>query len=208
MKKQHLLGLACVFVLSGSAFAQPASRVPQTPQPGDGPSGTVRGGVAVPAGYVIGAEDVLSVIFWRERDMSADVVVRPDGKISVPLLDDVQAAGDTPEELSAALEKAAAKLVAEPDATVVVKEIHSRRVFVVGRVVRPGTFPLASEMNVLQAIAMAGGFMDYADQEHVLVIRFEKGREERFRFNYKDVINGRNIHQNLSLKPGDTVVVK
>lgn len=208
MIKQHLVGLACVFVLSGSVFAQPASRAPQAPQPGNGSSAAAHGGVALPAGYVIGAEDVLAVIFWRERDMSAEVVVRPDGKISIPLLNDVQAAGYTPEELSATLEKVAAKFVAEPNATVLVKEIRSRRVFVVGQVNRPGTFPLGSDMNVLQVIALAGGLLDYANRENILVIRTENGAERRLRFNYKEVVDGRNVGQNVMLKPGDTIVVR
>ena len=100
---------------------------------------------------------MLSIVFWRDKDMSADVVVRPDGKISLPLLNDVQAAGLTPEQLRAQLVKAAAKFIEDPNATVVVKEIHSRKVFITGNVAKPGTFPLVGDMNVMQLIAMAGG---------------------------------------------------
>src|SRR3982751_5453815 len=126
---------------------------------------------SVPADYVIGPQDVLSIVFWREKDLSADVVVRPDGKISLPLLKDLQAAGLSPEQLTEALVKAAAKYVSQPNATVMVKEINSRKVFVVGQVAKPGTFPLAGEMSVLQVIALAGDVLEYAKATQITVIR-------------------------------------
>ena len=130
-------------------------RRPQTNRSTAGPA--LPAGAAVPAGYVIGPEDVLSIVFWRDKEMSADVVVRPDGKISLPLLNDVMAAGYAPEELRAQLVKAASKFLEDPNATVVVKEIHSRKVFVTGQVGKSGTYPLIGEMNVLQMIAHVGG---------------------------------------------------
>jgi polysaccharide export outer membrane protein len=199
---------ACVVLLCSAAPA-PAQQAspPQAPQP---PTNlTISPAVqTLPPGYVVGVEDVLSIVFWRERDMSADVVVRPDGKISLPLLDDIQAAGYTPEQLSVVLETAAAKFVSQPNATVVVREIHSRKVYVVGQVTRPGTFPLAGDMNVLQAIAMAGGLLDYADKGDIAIVRLENGRERRLKFNYNDVVKGKNVAQNVVLKPGDTIVVR
>src|SRR4051812_11764492 len=145
---------------------------------------------ATPADYVIGPDDQLSVVFWREKDLSADVVVRPDGKISLPLLKDVQAAGLSPEQLTDALVKAAAKYVSQPNATVMVKEINSRKVFVVGQVAKPGTFPLAGDMTVLQVIALAGDVLEYAKATKITVVRQEGGEERRFKFNYRDVLKG------------------
>ena len=125
---------------------------------------------------VIGVEDVLSVVFWKEKDLSAEVVVRPDGKISLPMLNDVQAVGLTPEQLADVVAKAAPKYVRDPGATVMVKAIRSRKVYVIGEVAKPGTFPLASEMNVLQAIAEAGGFLEHANKGDVVIVRTEKRR--------------------------------
>jgi polysaccharide biosynthesis/export protein len=161
----------------------------------------------LPPGYVIGAEDVLSIVFWRDKEMSADVVVRPDGKISLPLLNDVEAAGRTPDQLRAQLIKAASKYLEEPTAAVVVKEIHSRKVFVSGQVGKSGSYPLIGEMNVLQAIAHVGGLLEYADSKNIVILRNEDGQERRFKFNYKDVVKGKNVLQNIMLKPGDTIIV-
>ena len=177
----------------------------QARQPAGGTNGTLP---VLPKGYVIGPEDILSVVVWREKDLSADVVVRPDGKISLPLLNDVQAAGYTPEQLAEIIEKAAMKYVTESDATVIVKEIHSRKVFVLGDVARPGAFPLTSQMTVLQLIASVGGLLEFADKSNILILRNENGRERRLRFNYKEVIDGKNLQQNIALQPGDTILVR
>jgi polysaccharide export outer membrane protein len=195
--------LAALLVLL--AAAQQAT--PATPQqPASGPVDPPKS-VALPEGYVIGPEDALSVVFWRDKDMSADVVVRPDGKISLPLLNDVQAAGFTPEQLRAQLVKAASKFVEDPNATVVVKEIKSRKVFVTGNVAKPGTYPLGGEMNVLQLIAIAGGVLEYADTKNIVIMRNDNGRQQSFKFNYNDVIRQKRVEQNILLKPGDTVVI-
>jgi polysaccharide export outer membrane protein len=164
-------------------------------------------GVTLPTGYLIGADDVLTIVFWRDKEMSAEVVVRPDGRISLPLLNDVQAAGLTPDQLRADLEKAASKYIADPNSTVVVKEIHSRKVFITGNVAKAGTYPLTGEMNVLQLIALAGGLAEYADAKNIVVMRNEGGQPHAFKFNYKDVIKQKNVQQNILLKPGDTIVV-
>jgi polysaccharide export outer membrane protein len=164
-------------------------------------------GTTLPPGYVIGPDDVLSIVFWRDKEMSAEVVVRPDGRISLPLLNDVQAAGITPEELRAELEKGAAKYIAEPNATVVVKTINSRKVYITGNVLKPGTYPLNGDMSVLQLIAVAGGLQEYADSKKIVVMRKDEGRDQFFSFNYKDVVKQKNVQQNIALKPGDTVVV-
>jgi polysaccharide biosynthesis/export protein len=168
---------------------------------------TPDGGVPLPPGYLIGTEDTLSINFWREKEMSADVVVRPDGKISLPLLNDVQAAGLTPDQLREQLVKAAAKFVADANATVVVKEIRSRNVYITGQVTKGGAFPLIGDMTVLQLIALAGGLLEYADSKNIVLTRNENGTPKYYKFNYKDVMKGKNVQQNLVLKPGDTVIV-
>lgn len=198
------------FVVVGLAFAHVVPAVAQQAVARDRATstrGSAESGDALPPGYVIGVDDVLSVVFWRDKEMSADVVVRPDGKISLPLVNDVQAAGYTPEQLRGELVKAASRFIEDPNATVVVKEIHSRRVFVTGQVAKPGTYDLTGDMNVLQLIAEVGGLLEYADEKNIVVIRNTGGKEQRFRFNYKDVVRGKNVNQNILLQPGDTVVV-
>ena len=203
MNKTLAAALALVAVIVVPVGAQQAVKVTT---PADAPA-TGASSVPLPAGYVIGAEDVLSVVFWRDKDMSADVVVRPDGKISLPLLNDVDAAGLTPDQLRAQLVKAAAKYVEDPNATVVVKEIHSRKVFITGNVAKPGTFPLIGDMNVMQLIAMAGGLVEYADSKNIMIMRNDGGRQQSFKFNYKDVTKQKNVEQNIVLKPSDTIIV-
>jgi polysaccharide biosynthesis/export protein len=164
--------------------------------------------LTLPKDYVIGVEDVLNVVFWRDKDLSAEVVVRPDGKISLPMLNDVLAAGMTAEQLAAEVQKVATKFVRDPGATVIVKEVHSRRVYVVGEVSKPGMFSLAADMNVLQAIAAAGGFVEGANRSNVVIVRNDNGDERRYKFNYDDVVRGKNVKQNIRLVPGDTILVR
>lgn len=164
-------------------------------------------GVAAPADYVIGPDDVLTVVFWREKDMSSDVAVRPDGKISLPLLNDVQAAGLRPEELRQQLTEAAAKFIEDPTVSVVVKQINSRKVFVTGQVGKPGSYPLLGPTTVMQMLATAGGVLEYGDAKAIRVMRRNGGKELSLKFNYKDVLKGKNLQQNVELKPGDTIVV-
>jgi polysaccharide export outer membrane protein len=156
---------------------------------------------------VIGPEDVLAVVFWREKDLSADVMVRPDGMISLPLLNDVQAAGLTPDQLREKVMAEANKFVEDPNATVVVKQINSRKVFITGMVSKPGSYSLVGPMNVLQLIAMAGGLLEYADRGKISIMRTEKGNPTAYSFNYDWVRDRKNLRQNIELKPGDTVLV-
>ncbi len=171
------------------------------------PAPTAAPGAATPAGYTIGPDDVLTVVFWREKDMSAEVIVRPDGRISLPLINDIQAAGLTPDELRASLESAAAKFVREPNASVVVKQVNSLKVFITGLVEKPGGYPITGRVTVLQLIALAGGLQEYADREHIVIVRTENGRQTSYRFNYKELAQQKRIEQNIELRPGDTVLV-
>jgi polysaccharide export outer membrane protein len=164
-------------------------------------------GVVQPPGYVIGPEDVLSILFWREKDLSADVVVRPDGMISLPLLNDIHAAGLTTDELREKVMTEANKFVEDPNATIVVKQINSRKVFITGQVAKPGAYSLAAPMNVLQLIALAGGLLEYADRGRISVMRTEKGNPVAYPFNYNWAIERKNLKQIIDLKPGDTVLV-
>jgi polysaccharide biosynthesis/export protein len=197
------IAAACLVAVGTTAKAQtPVASQQMAPTSAPAPAG-----VALPPGYVIGPEDVLTIVVWREKDMSTDAVVRPDGQISVPLLNDLQAAGLTPDQLKAAIEKAALKLMAEPNATVIVKAINSRKVHIVGNVIKGGTYPLAGDMTVLQLIAQAGGLQEWADAKHISVMRKQDGKDVALKFNYKDVVKQKNLQQNVLLKPGDTVIV-
>jgi polysaccharide biosynthesis/export protein len=166
--------------------------------------------VTLPSDYVIGVEDVLGVVFWREQDrnLTTDVVVRPDGKISVPMLNDVRAAGLTPEQLATSVQQGASKYIRDAAVTVVVRAIHSRKIFVIGEVAKPGAVQIGSELTVLQALAEAGGFLEHAKKANVVIVRNEGGREQRFKFNYKDVVQGKQLEENIKLIPGDTVLVR
>jgi polysaccharide biosynthesis/export protein len=199
--------VAAILAVIGSGAVIAAQQAP--PAAGSPPAAepVASTGAALPAGYVIGAEDVLSIMFWRDKDMSADVVVRPDGRISLPLINDVEAAGLSPEQLRERLTQLASKLTRDPSLTVVVKEIHSRKVFITGNVGKPGAYPLSGDMNVVQLIALAGGLAEYADAKNIVVMRSEAGRQESFKMNFKDVVKQKNVQQNISLKPGDTVIV-
>jgi polysaccharide export outer membrane protein len=203
--KHRLFVVSMVLAFAGASVSAGAQQA--APRPMAHAEGAAPTGVTVPTGYVIGSQDLLSIVFWRDKDLSVEARVRPDGKISLPLLNDVQAAGLTPEQLRDALTKAAAKYVQEPNASVIVLEIHSRQVFITGNVAKPGSYPLNAEMNVLQLIAQAGGLLEYADAKNILVMRNEGGKPQQFKFNYKDVSRGKHLERNIVLKPGDSVVV-
>jgi polysaccharide biosynthesis/export protein len=159
-----------------------------------------------PPGFVIGPADVLSIVYWRDKDMSTDVVVRPDGKISLPLLNEITAAGLTPAELRDFLMSESKRYIANPNVTVIVKQINSRKVFITGEVGKPGTYPLDGPTNVLQLISMAGGLTSFTHGKDVIIVRKENGRSKTIKFNYQDVGKDR---QNIEdLKPGDMVVVR
>jgi polysaccharide export outer membrane protein len=165
------------------------------------------GAVPLPAGYVFGADDVIGVLFWREPDMSGDVIVRPDGLIGLPLLGDVPAAGRTPDQLKTDLQQAAARFITDPNVTILVKQINSRKVFITGEVTTPGAYPLTAPRTVMQLIALAGGLKEYADSKNITIMRTENGRQKSYKFNYNTVAQGKALPQNIQLQPGDTVIV-
>jgi len=188
-------------VVPGTVPAPPVTAAPVSGAP------VIPKGVDLPSDYVIGPDDILDVIFWRDKDMSALVSVRPDGRVTLPLLNDMQAAGLTPEQLRTSVMTAATKFVEDPNVTVVVKAINSRKVFVTGMVAKPGPYPLMGPTTVMQALSVAGGIQEFADSKNILIMRTENGRPVAYRFNYKEVLKRKNLKQNIELKPGDTVVV-
>jgi polysaccharide export outer membrane protein len=182
----------------GARPVPPAAEAAAAPRPSD---------PAVPADYVIGADDLLSIVFWKDKDMSAEARVRPDGRIALPLINEVQAAGLTPEALQQKITEESRKYMEDASITVVVREINSRRVFITGEVAKPGPYSLTSPITVMQLIAVAGGLKDYANSKNITIMRSEGGKQHSLKFNYKDVAAGKNLQQNIALKPGDTVVV-
>ena len=181
-----------------------AQEAPAT-DPASGKGAAVKPAPDPPGDFVIGPEDKLSIVFWRDKEMSTQVTVRPDGKISLPLLDEVQAAGKTPADLRALLIQESKRFFSNPNVTVVVDEINSRKVFITGQVVKPGSYVIVAPTTVLQLIAMAGGLKDFADSKNILIVREEHGRTSSYPFNFKEI--HKNLQQNVQLKPGDTVVV-
>ncbi len=200
--------------------ATPAQAAPAqaTPRQGQQPAGqrpgtrpapvaVVQNPVPPPPGYVIGAEDVLQILFRYDQDLTTEVTVRPDGMISLPMLSDVHAAGLTPEQLRDQVTESAKRFIEDPAVTVIVRTINSRKVFITGEVTRPGPYNLTTPTTVVQLIAMAGGLTEFADKGKITIMRMENGKPVSYKFNYKDVANGRNLKQNIELRPGDTVIV-
>lgn len=161
----------------------------------------------LPADYLIGPEDELSVFVWREEELTRDVIVRPDGMVSLPLINDVRAAGLTPEQFRQSVAQAAARYVDDPTVTVIVKAVNSRKVYITGEVEKPGTYMLLGPTNVVQLLTLAGGLREYADEKNISIMRNEGGKVRIIKFNYREVARGRRLEQNIQLKPGDTVIV-
>ena len=156
--------------------------------------------------YVIGADDVLLISVWKEPDLTTTLPVRPDGNISLPLLNDVQAAGLSPMQLAASITEKLRKFVADPRVTVVVTQINSQRVYVTGEVQHTGAIQLLPNMTVLQALANAG-FTQFANTKGIYVLRADNGHQQKIPVNYKRLVKGQAMEQNIILKPGDTIVV-
>jgi polysaccharide export outer membrane protein len=163
--------------------------------------------VAADPNYAIGPEDVLTIDVWKEPEISRTVPVRRDGKISLPLLNDVQAAGLTPTQLSSEIAGKLLATVVNPQVTVIVAQMSSQRIYILGQVTRGGAYPLVPDMTAVQALSIAGGFTPFANLKKIYVMRSENGQDKVFPLNYKDVVSGRKPQQNIHLKAGDTIVV-
>jgi polysaccharide biosynthesis/export protein len=194
------IGLALVCVaLSSGLWSQAAAPAPATNSAATKPHDD---------SFVIGNDDLLAINVWKEPEISRSVPVRSDGRISLPLVGEVQAAGETPLKLEQALAARLKNYIDEPEVTVIVQQINSQKFNILGQVNHPGSFPLANASTVLDAIALAGGFRDFAKQKAIYVLRENPdGSETRLHFNYKEIVKGKNPEQNIKLQPHDTVVV-
>ncbi len=156
--------------------------------------------------YLIGPSDVLEIIVWKEPDISREVTVRPDGRITLPLIDDVMAAGLTPIQLKSKLEKEFANYIDSPEVTVIVKSLASKRYYMIGEIAKPGQYAMDKPVTILQALAIAGGFTEWAKKDHIMVFRFTPKGHKILYFNYEDAAKGKNIND-FFLKPNDIILV-
>jgi len=202
-----------VLFVAGSVFPCPGQSIAEAENSVSAVVPAPREAVSVATGsalleppYEIGPNDMLHISVWKEPDLTATVPVRADGMISIPLLNDVQASGLTPMQLSALLTQKLKQYVASPRVTVVVTQTNSHRIYIVGEVVRSGPIPLLHEMTALQALA-AAGLTQFANTKKIYILRTDNGKTQKIPFNYKRVIRGEDMAQNIALKPEDTIVV-
>lgn len=200
--------LFAIFPLWAAGSARPAAQsdvtVPAAKPPAAKPP--VKAATEDP-NYMIGAQDVLDISVWKEPELTLSVPVRPDGKISIPLLNDVQAAGLTPTQLAMRITTDLKKFVTNPQVTIIVTQINSQRIYILGEVNRAGAYPLLPQMTMLQALSSAGGFTQFANLKKIYMFRVEDGKQVKYPFNYKDVVNGKRPDENVILRAGDTLVV-
>lgn len=197
------MSLACILVSQTLAAQTSGTPIPDSSKPAAAATSK-----AHDDSYIIGPDDVLAVNVWKEPEVSRTVPVRSDGKISLPLAGEVQASGQTPRQLEQSLSARLKSFISEPEVTVIVEQIKSQKFNMLGQVARPGSYPLSSSSTVLDAIALAGGFRDFAKQKSIYVLRQNPdGTQSRLPFNYKDVIKGKNPEQNIKLQSNDTIVV-
>lgn len=161
----------------------------------------------LPPSYQIGPSDLLQIFIWKETELTQDLVVMPDGRITFPLIGEIEAEGKTVTDLKIIITDKLKKFVTAPEVTVIVKESNSRQIYTIGRLTRPGPYSLGSSMTVLQALSLAGGFAEWADDKNIKIIRREQNKDIQLPFNYREYIGGKNLDQNILLKPSDTIVV-
>ncbi|MBN1847939.1 MAG: polysaccharide biosynthesis/export family protein [Deltaproteobacteria bacterium] len=157
--------------------------------------------------YLIGPNDLLNIFVWREPELTQDLVVMPDGRITFPMIGEVMAQGKTTSALKDIITEKLKDFVTAPEVTVIVRESRSRMIYTIGKLNQPGPFPLTPGMTVLQALSIAGGFAEWADVKKILILRRAGEKEIQIPFNYKDFIEGKNPEQNIILNPNDTIVV-
>jgi polysaccharide export outer membrane protein len=206
MQRPWTTMVAALLLTAGFALAQ--NSAPTQPSGKSAADKTANAAPSVQGGpeYVIGPEDVLHIAVWKEADLTATLPVRPDGKISLPLLNDVQAAGLTPIQLAESVTDKLKKFVADPRVTVVVTQINSKRIYLVGEVAHTGPMPMLPNMTVLQALSSAG-MTQFANSKGIYVLRMENGKQEKMPVNYRKLVKGEQMDQNYELRPGDTIVV-
>lgn len=215
-KSRFIAGFLCAaMAVTVPGYAQDSVETANLPANSDAPLpggsappvNTSKKTAADPKAYIIGEQDVLTVTVWKEKELSGGVVVRPDGKITVPLVGEITVVGMTPVELQNLLAEKLKPFVTVPQVTVAVNEIRSRKVYLIGHTGREGPFPINSTTTVLQIIAQAGGLKDFAKRKKIYILRQNGTEQERFPFNYDDVLKGKHREQNILLAPGDTIVV-
>jgi polysaccharide export outer membrane protein len=204
IKNLCLMMLMCAFMVTSVRAQEPEKNAAQESPAKTAETAANQKGEAE---YKIGPQDVLRIDVWKEPDISRSIPVRPDGKISLPLLSDVQAAGLTATELAASIREGLKKFINSPQVTVSVTEINSRRVYCTGEVSRPGALSLLPNMTALQALSSCGGFTQFARIKSIYILRVENGKQVQHPFNYKDVVKGKKPEDNLLLQPGDVIVV-
>ncbi len=205
MKKWLVRMVLIVLIAASCAYSQDAQKTP--PASGTTAKPAPEAKSASAEEYRIGPQDLVRIDVWKEPDISRTIPVRPDGKISLPLMNDVQAAGLTAMELAGSIREGLSKYITSPQVTVTVTEINSRRVYVTGEVMRPGAQPLLPNMTALQALTSAGGFTQFAKTKSIYILRNEDGKQVKHPFNYKAVLDGKHPEDNIQLQPGDVIVV-
>ena len=211
------LSILAFAILAGLASGQDAGNKSEQAQPPlagasakdeSGNSTQSISGKAADDSFVIGSDDVLAINVWKEPDVSRSIPVRSDGKITLPLVGELQAAGHTPRELQAEIASKLQSYISEPEVTVIVQEVKSQRFNILGQIAKPGSYLVSNSATVLDAIALAGGFRDFAKKKSIYVLRQNSdGTQSRLPFNYGEVIKGKNPEQNVKLKPRDTVII-
>lgn len=191
MLKQVFCLMCCSLVWASSAFAQGGDNI----------------AAVTTSAFVLGPGDMLQIAVWRDEDLTREVLVRPDGKVSFPLINEVQAAGRTVEELREDVEKRIAEWVPDSPVSVVLTSLGSPQVFVVGKVARPGAYLMSGRMSVIQVLALAGGMTTFSDDDDILIVRPGENGETLFRFDYSKLEKGKKLEQNIQLLPGDTIIV-
>jgi len=205
MKKFLLFFSLVVFIFSpGLLSAQEEAKAPSKGSQAQ----TQRLSSQSPQGnkYIIGPSDILEIIVWKEPDFSREVMVRPDGYITLPLVNDIKAAGKTPMELKKELENKLSEFIELPVVTVIVKSLNSKRYYVIGEVPNPGEYPLNKPMTILQALAIAGGFTEWAKKDKIMVVRTENGQRKVLYFNYERLAKGEDV-KDFYLQPDDVILV-
>jgi polysaccharide export outer membrane protein len=202
-RKQNWKAVLLMFV----AISACAQENPGKKQPVQSTTASTNKSATDDPNYIIGPQDVVEISVWKEAELSRAVPVRPDGKISLPLLDDVQAAGLTPMQLAGQIKTRLNQYMTEPQVTVIVTQTNSQRIYILGEISRTGAYALIPDMTILQAISNAGGPTAFANSKRIYLLRQENGKQGKLFFNYKEVVSGKHTEQNVLLKPGDTIVV-
>lgn len=201
--KKALLLIFCLLVIVTMGAGQPAAAEKKAAA-----AKQTWSAKSSPDDYKIGAGDILEITIWKEPDLSREeVLVRTDGKISFPLLNDVQAAGLSPLEMKKNMEVGLKEYISNPFVTITVRSPESQKIYILGEVLNTGEYPLTKNLTVLQAFALAGGFTEWASKKEIILMRKEGGKEKIYRINYKSIIKGKDLSQNLKLKADDTIIV-